>query len=494
MSVKCMFLTLLQRSHVSRKKAKLEAESPGASLSPSDVILKRHWPHWRAFVQQLMLHRYCSRVWVVQEIIFGGTAFILYGGERVEPFSWATFVAVVQLSAWVQVQIDKTAMAEGREEEYEKCVAPGTTMANVAMIGQLGQEDWKLRFLPLVVNLRSLQSTDPRDRIFGLQSLAKDAHVYSKADYNKSVEEVFTDFGRGTVKSQEDGFRLGELLAEAALHKQGLDLPSWVPDWTNAGHGALNFHSDHYIEDETFQLVRFSDQHTVTYPVEVREVAGRCALAVRGRIVDPIEVLSPQAPAGEDWEHCAEEFEAWDETCRSLLKRYLEDTGEADGGLHESEEPGSKSDLDPTILSRFAKLLTSGLLDPLPYYDKVNFSAEEILEGYLLNKRVHISTKTSDPAKRRLRRFYTTAFAWTKRAYRRLAITTKRDLAIVPFNTVVGDRMGFIDGYRCAVVLRKDEFEGNIGWKLVGDSYVEGGLEVYMKSIPGKEPESFLLT
>lgn len=75
---------------------------------------------------------------------------------------------------------------------------------------------------------RRFQTTDPKDKIYGLLGLASDVEQLDiLPDYTKSVEEIYTEVAS---KILSDGdFRL----LQACQHKDGrvLKLPSWVPDW-----------------------------------------------------------------------------------------------------------------------------------------------------------------------------------------------------------------------------------------------------------------------
>ena len=73
-----------------------------------------------------------------------------------------------------------------------------------------------------------LKCGDPRDRIFGLLAMADDAEVLGlRPDYEKEVDEVYTDTARKLVQA---GYV--NILAQSQYPKTVLDLPSWVPDWS----------------------------------------------------------------------------------------------------------------------------------------------------------------------------------------------------------------------------------------------------------------------
>lgn len=77
---------------------------------------------------------------------------------------------------------------------------------------------------------RGSRSTDPRDMIFGLLGFANSQERgYIKADYKKSVEQVYRDTTRALLRN---GWT--DLLAWAQpLEKEIKTLPTWVPDFSS---------------------------------------------------------------------------------------------------------------------------------------------------------------------------------------------------------------------------------------------------------------------
>ncbi|KAK3385795.1 heterokaryon incompatibility protein-domain-containing protein [Podospora didyma] len=75
------------------------------------------------------------------------------------------------------------------------------------------------------------RATDSRDCIYGLLGLASVSDGAAQSivpDYNKSVEEVFTEFAALAVRDNVD------LLLYAHPERKAMrDLPSWVPDWSS---------------------------------------------------------------------------------------------------------------------------------------------------------------------------------------------------------------------------------------------------------------------
>ncbi|KAJ4415155.1 hypothetical protein N0V82_007525 [Gnomoniopsis sp. IMI 355080] len=99
--------------------------------------------------------------------------------------------------------------------------------------------------IELVTRFYHFQSSDPRDKVYSLLGLATPDTVID-IDYNKTVEQVYLDFGKATVVANPS---LDKMLP--FMHFSDDDdraLPSWVPDWslnTNASekYGPINIDS-----------------------------------------------------------------------------------------------------------------------------------------------------------------------------------------------------------------------------------------------------------
>jgi hypothetical protein len=179
-------------------------------------ILPNYWKNWAAFNRDILGHSYCERTWVAQEIVFSKEALILFGGAEASPFSWTIFEMTLLLAPWVHIILKDPLIGLGiwDSDVADSLYAPSRATVNFGVIGRYRQaKETREDFLILLVSLRSLQATDPRDKIYGLQNLARNRSVYSSPDYRKTVEHVYTTFARDTLL--HNSAELGSLLAEA---------------------------------------------------------------------------------------------------------------------------------------------------------------------------------------------------------------------------------------------------------------------------------------
>ncbi len=80
----------------------------------------------------------------------------------------------------------------------------------------------------LMRSFRQFQATDPRDKVFALLGIARDAEALDlRPDYRKSCEDVYTDLARTLI---QNGYM--DLLSLCEVPKKITGLPSWVHDWS----------------------------------------------------------------------------------------------------------------------------------------------------------------------------------------------------------------------------------------------------------------------
>ena len=98
-------------------------------------------------------------------------------------------------------------------------------------------------FSDLVLKSLTRQCQDPRDLIFGLVGIAEQSGINSEeVDYTKSTREVYQTFMKHALQEDVDVlilFHTGD------IRPLGVDLPSWVPDFTHTPQASA-FHYDLY--------------------------------------------------------------------------------------------------------------------------------------------------------------------------------------------------------------------------------------------------------
>lgn len=108
---------------------------------------------------------------------------------------------------------------------------------------------------------RLCQATDPRDRVFALLGLVLGAEAEGLvADYTQSIPDVFTWITKYLVRTAT----AADVLGNVSIHMPGpgpesllaRQLPSWVPDWTDARRSFLERFptARTYLEDVHLEL------------------------------------------------------------------------------------------------------------------------------------------------------------------------------------------------------------------------------------------------
>ena len=159
-----------------------------------DHILQRSW---------------FSRIWVIQEIANAQFAEFMCGSQTASIY--ALYYAIFGYSENNRVTESYLPYVLGAHRDSFS----QNQKAHIAL--------WHL-----LARTRRCLSSDPRDRIFALIPLIgpERQEVEALVDYDQPVEKVFTDFAKYMTPF------LGPWLFLAARHPHRLEMPSWVPDWS----------------------------------------------------------------------------------------------------------------------------------------------------------------------------------------------------------------------------------------------------------------------
>jgi hypothetical protein len=159
-----------------------------------------------------------TRIWCCQEIYLAQEGLMLWGSKEV---SWSDVKLAV---LWMS---NKTNFPDPTNAVTSRLDAFGIT---VPADWLTGASDTKLPLLELLQDFRERNCTDPKDKVYGLLSLAaadeaKAIHV----DYNKSVGEVYADTVLANIRKHK------RLTALAFVSHIGeyveVGIPSWAPRW-----------------------------------------------------------------------------------------------------------------------------------------------------------------------------------------------------------------------------------------------------------------------
>jgi hypothetical protein len=221
---------------------------------------------WISPFEQLMVRPWFTRQWVIQEAARASRATVICGYKAL---SWEKLANVY----WSILNSGVLFYICGPESALRgKDIS---TLANMELCRRDLINDKGTPLLELIVSARVFQRTNPRDAIYSLLGLALDCEAYGDSIKPKDslpVTDVFRKFVVGCIK-QKDSLRFLSAPYVPTEKSSHLDLPSWVPDFSNLAtvpplmymrnETGLPFHASGYFK----QQVRLSDDERILYVV-----------------------------------------------------------------------------------------------------------------------------------------------------------------------------------------------------------------------------------
>ena len=179
---------------------------------------------------------YFSRIWIVQEVALAREVQVLYGDAV---FNWGELKAALDALRKNQSLLSQIP-ADELPRQFQRAVINFTCIDTIRMrCGRNDKADLG-RLLERLLPHRHFESTDPKDRIFGLLGVASDAGQYevTKPNYGQSVYELYQRTARYLFNRNSTSLFFLQFAGigyekSPLRHDTGKGcLPSWVPDWT----------------------------------------------------------------------------------------------------------------------------------------------------------------------------------------------------------------------------------------------------------------------
>lgn len=198
---------------------------------------------WRAISH--VLHRpWFRRTWVIQEILAARQAFILCGKDLLSMDLFLKIINSILLADGLRRAMsyhhNRCGLSGGTTKAAEKQLR-FFVKAKFRKTNWMSSCDFKRTLLNFLAETRWAESTDHRDKVFGLLSLAEDALSLGypdagsgwapfRVDYRLSKEQVFIRTAKAIISTTNSL----DVLRFAGKRADGYDgLPSWVPNWAN---------------------------------------------------------------------------------------------------------------------------------------------------------------------------------------------------------------------------------------------------------------------
>lgn len=195
--------------------ATLEPSNYSRDIAQND----QRWGFARNAVQNILDHRYFTRVWILQEIGLARDAVVIYGQYEVPwKLLQQKFIGAEDIYPVPQFNFSLPLVAGLRCKRLP--MAFSFTSASIRGPDQM---------LELLDKARNCLATDPRDKVFALFGLVQLASKFGfVADYTETVAEAYARVA--VLLAVRNG--LMPILHRAIRWKRQQALPRWVPDWS----------------------------------------------------------------------------------------------------------------------------------------------------------------------------------------------------------------------------------------------------------------------
>jgi hypothetical protein len=251
----------------------------GGPDPPPLPTLTRSWdppPILRPFLILLLLRRsYFTRTWIIQEVALSQSVEVVCGDDKIP---WGDFVIGIS-----------TVLVPAFESKGTACM--GNILIARAMLpwaARSGRNDpaWAFQtmmqdavpqnknILSMAALFRRSHATQPVDKLYGLQGLCEEIQEGSTygivPTYNRDdsfhTRRVYISTGR-IILSSQNGLQLFSAVNRRShvncfhiAREQRVELPTWVPDWSDTGNVATPL-SLLLAQNRTFGLDRDEEYH-----------------------------------------------------------------------------------------------------------------------------------------------------------------------------------------------------------------------------------------
>ncbi|SPO07052.1 uncharacterized protein DNG_09746 [Cephalotrichum gorgonifer] len=207
-----------------------------------------------AGIADLLQRDYWNRIWIIQEVALAKEALVMCGERAVS----LTLFDAVFTTIWFCFKCG----VRQTHADYEHFVwgLPSTLYdIKAMMIRHKRRRGEKIRLADILVESQAspdrpfYSATDPRDIVFGLLGVLDNVDELGlRADYGMTIAEVFSVATRALLResdendtdTHDDGFHLDQCIPR----QDNVDnLPTWVPDWREAGRYGVPIFPIYYL-------------------------------------------------------------------------------------------------------------------------------------------------------------------------------------------------------------------------------------------------------
>ncbi len=388
-------------------------------------------PHSKSWssVAQLLLRRWWSRAWTVQELISAQKVTVLCGTLSLP---WPLLDMTIQLmlrNTKIEELYGKT-----KRDTFHNAVEDAYGFSYERSHRILDGTDY-LDFVMLMQITRYRDCQDPRDKVFSVLSLlSEDFQASFYPDYLQPIQTVYASAVRSYIQYSGDL----HLLSSCCLSKHASipNLPSWVPDWGTAfemsylgGYSATDKDYNFRASGNSSAVASFSDDpHFLT---------------VSGLDIDTVQNNRLQETE-EDFEYSYDDDAGKEPWCSWVIHKIVAklEKSETIVATRNRKESVLKAVFQTLIVDRDP--IRGKRRQPLKLTKQNGKMWPAHLEDYLAHVRL-----------------------WTQA--RSLILSTNGYIGLAPFSTLRGDKICVFHGLHAPVVVRPNP---DNSYTFVGDAYI----------------------
>lgn len=348
---------------------------------------------------------------------------------------------------------------------------------------------------------RLTAATDPRDHIYGLLGLASEHPPQLNPNYEASTKEVFLQTAKWAFSEGRQDL-LG-LCGDPSSPKRPDDLPSWAPDFSDAGRPHSMTGKGMLPPNDFRFLTRFRASGDSTTVLLVRDDD---VMETLGQSIGKVQEVSAGAAPGRDTLdihrlHARAQIEASRLHRGDISREYLrmlntklawEQMARKLAVIRSKYIPTGES-MDKAVLRTYLLGETDGILEKLrPCYmhEQLELRIWQLLTfgrgcsshllGYAIMGVMSVGLRAAEPLLRRYAHnacFLNSGEYRARRqlsAERRLFCSTNGLIGLVPRWAVPGDEIFILNGGNVPVILRRTMDDGP--YQFIGEAYVHGAM------------------
>ena len=402
---------------------------------------------------KLMSRPWFQRIWIIQEVLLSHQIIVMCGAKCISWDDLGLFTICM-----IDNDFERYLYGPGPRGENENSESGCVRADEIRRIKDYNDScPRKTTFLDGLVQGRSAQATNPRDKVFAVMSMTS---ILMYPNYSNKIIDVYTE----AALKLETTHELGSLLCCVDHAQPAPGQPSWVPDWATPRQTvSLGYSAKHH---KVYQASKEPEMQSRTETSE-----NGAALVITGIIVDTITTVGMVLEVPD----LKEILVLGSLTSRFILEaihlalEFCQPYPSFNWTVFEAFWQTLVAGRDHSIVAKapngyspiFALLFDTATGSSPSFPDQPAFSTKRRLALENLHMRSPAQT---------YRHMQVAMKAAVK--LRRIGVTAKRYLGLFPRGTQIGDHVCVVTGVCVPFVIRRHETEDK--YQLIGECYVHG--------------------